>query len=140
MAVGAAVVGAAALLGVLPVTVGAGTTLLAGQPVPTWLPVVALVLGSTVAAYLAGAAGLARLGATAGSLVSLSEVLFAVLVAWLLLGEWPAPIQLAGGVLVVAGVVLARTGSAASEDAPVPTELEELAGGRPARLRRQPPR
>lgn len=140
MAVGAAVVGAAALLGVLPVTVGAGTTLLAGQPVPTWLPVVALVLGSTVAAYLAGAAGLARLGATAGSLVSLSEVLFAVLVAWLLLGEWPAPIQLAGGVLVVAGVVLARTGSAASEDAPVPTELEELAGGRPARLRRRPPR
>lgn len=114
MVVGAAVVAGAGLLGVLPITVGAGTTELAGQSTPAWLPVAALVLGSTVLAYLAGAAGLARLGATSGSVVGLSEVLFAVLAAWALLGQWPTPAQLAGGALVVAGVVLAQTGGAAA--------------------------
>ncbi len=116
--VGAAAVALAGLLGVLPVSFGAGTTTLAGRPVPVWVPLLALVLGSTVLAYLAGAAGLARLGATAGSLVSLSEVLFAVLTAWVLLGEWPTPVQLLGGALVVAGVVLARRGSGLPAVAP----------------------
>jgi drug/metabolite transporter (DMT)-like permease len=38
----------------------------------------------------------------------LTEVLFAVLFAWLLLGELPAPIQLAGGVLIIIGVLAVR--------------------------------
>jgi drug/metabolite transporter (DMT)-like permease len=40
--------------------------------------------------------------------VSLTEVLFAVIWAWLLLGELPGPVQLLGGVLIVGGVVLVR--------------------------------
>jgi drug/metabolite transporter (DMT)-like permease len=44
------------------------------------------------------------------SFVGLTEVLFAVLFAWLLLGELPAPVQLAGGVLIIAGVVAVRVG------------------------------
>ena len=111
MVVGAVAVAAAGLLGVLPVTFGASTTVLAGQATAAWLPVAALVLLSTVLAYLAGAAGLARVGATTGSLVGLSEVLFAVLAAWLLIGEWPTPIQFAGAALVIAGVVLTQTGT-----------------------------
>jgi drug/metabolite transporter (DMT)-like permease len=35
-------------------------------------------------------------------------VLFAVIWAWLLLGELPGPIQLLGGLLIVGGVVLVR--------------------------------
>lgn len=114
MLVGAAVVGCAALLGVLPVTFGAATTTLAGRSVPSWLPVLALVLVSTVLAYVAGSAGTVRTGAGAGSLLSLSEVLFAVLVAWLLLGERPAPIQVVGAGLVLGGIVLAQTGATAA--------------------------
>jgi hypothetical protein len=51
-----------------------------------------------------------------GSFVSLAEVLFAVLFAWLLLGQLPALVQLAGGALIVAGVALVRA--------------DELRGGR----------
>jgi hypothetical protein len=48
------------------------------------------------------------LGSKVASFVSLTEVLFAVIWAWLLLGELPGPIQLLGGVLIVGGVVLVR--------------------------------
>ena len=109
MVVGAVAVGLAALTGALPVTFGDATTELAGHGAPTWVPLLTLVLVSTVLAYLTGAAGLARLGPTAGSLIGLSEVLFAVLAAWVLLGEWPTLVQLGGAVLVLSGVVLAQS-------------------------------
>ena len=35
-------------------------------------------------------------------------MLFAVLIAWLVLDELPTPVQLAGGALIVAGVALVR--------------------------------
>ena len=44
------------------------------------------------------------------SFVALGEVLAAVLWAWLLLGELPRTIQLAGGALVLAGVVVVKLG------------------------------
>lgn len=110
LVVGAVVVGVAALVGLVPVAFGAATTSLAGRTTSAWVPALALVLGCTVVAYLAGAAGMARLGATTGSLVSLAEVLFAVLTAWLLLGQRVTPVQLVGTALVVVGVGLAITG------------------------------
>ena len=56
-------------------------------------------------------APLARiLGSTVASFVGLTEVLFAVLFAWLLLGELPGLVQLAGGVLIISGVVAVRLG------------------------------
>ena len=42
------------------------------------------------------------------SFVGLTEVLFAVLFAWLFLGQLPTVMQLVGGVLIVAGVALVR--------------------------------
>jgi len=48
------------------------------------------------------------LGSKVASFASLTEVLFAVIWAWLLLGELPGPIQLLGGLLIVGGVVLVR--------------------------------
>ncbi len=108
IAVGAVVVAAAGLVGALPVVVGDATTVLAGRVTSAWVPVLGLVLLSTVTAYLAGAAGLARTGASAGSLLGLSEVLFAVLAAAVLLDEQPTGVQLAGAALVVTGVVLTR--------------------------------
>ena len=67
-----------------------------------------MVLVSTSAAYLLGIAGGSRLGSRVASFVGLVEVLFAVLAAWVLLGDLPAPIQFAGGALILAGVVLVK--------------------------------
>jgi len=61
-------------------------------------------------AYLLGTVAARRLGAGVASFVGLTEVLFAVLFAWLLLGELPAPVQLAGGVLIIGGVAAVRRG------------------------------
>ena len=65
---------------------------------------------AAAAAYLLGTFATRRLGSTVASFVGLSEVLFAILFAWLLLGELPHPVQLVGGVLIVLGVVAVRAG------------------------------
>ena len=44
------------------------------------------------------------------SFAALLEVLFAVVFAWLLLGQLPRPVQLVGGLFVLAGVVLVKLG------------------------------
>ena len=46
------------------------------------------------------------------SFVGLTEVLFAVLWAWLLLGELPGLLQLVGGVILLAGVAAVQRGQA----------------------------
>ena len=81
---------------------------LAGWATHWLVPVAGLVLISTVAAYLAGIVAAQRLGPKVASFAALTEVMFAVLAAWLMLGELPGLIQLAGGVLIVAGVVCVR--------------------------------
>ncbi|MFG1794358.1 EamA family transporter [Nocardia sp. NPDC049149] len=110
----------AGVAGVLPLVFGGGTATLAAQHIPAAVSLALLVLLSTVVAYLSSVAGAARLGSTLMSLVLLSEVLFAVVLAWLLLGESIRPVQLAGGVLVVAGIALARgsAGRRAAERVP----------------------
>lgn len=69
----------------------------------------AVILGmSTVLAYLLGIEGGARLGTRVASFVGLNEVLFSIVATWALLGELPAPIQFAGGALILTEVVLVR--------------------------------
>jgi len=43
-------------------------------------------------------------------------VLFALLLAWLLLGELPRPVQLLGGVVLIAGVVVVKLGEGRAAD------------------------
>jgi drug/metabolite transporter (DMT)-like permease len=77
----------------------------------SWVvPVIALALIPTAIAYTIGIMGIARLRPRFASLVGLSEVMFAVLAAWLLLGEAVTPIQAVGGAVVLAGLALARQG------------------------------
>ena len=59
-------------------------------------------------AYVASIGASRRLGAKLASFVGLTEVLFAVLFAWILLGQLPGFMQLAGGLFIVGGVVLVR--------------------------------
>lgn len=96
------------LVGVSPIAVSGADTRLLAWTVPWSVPLAVVVGVSTLAAYLFGIAGSTRLGARVASFVGLLEVLFAVLAAWVLLGDLPAPVQLAGGVLILAGVVLVK--------------------------------
>lgn len=107
-AVGAVVLGIAALVGVVPVTFVAADTVLAGTSVSWLVPVGLLVVVATVIAYVLGISAVVRLGTRIASFVSLTEVLFAVLIAWVLVAQMPGPSQLAGGVCIVTGIVVIR--------------------------------
>ena len=77
----------------------------------SWVvPVVALAVIPTAIAYTLGIMGIARLRPRFASLVGLSEVMFAVLAAWVLLGEAITLTQAVGGAVVLAGLALARQG------------------------------
>jgi drug/metabolite transporter (DMT)-like permease len=75
----------------------------------SWLvPVLGLSLVAAVVAYVTGIVAARVLGAKVASFAGLTEVLFAVGFAWLLLGQVLSPVQLVGGVLVLAGIALVR--------------------------------
>ena len=108
LAVAAGALTVTALLGLMPMRAATGDVVLAGTVLPWWAPVVGLSLVAAALAYATGIAATRRLGSKVASFVGLTEVMFSVLFAWLLLGELPMPIQLAGGVLIVAGVLAVR--------------------------------
>ncbi|WP_150690744.1 DMT family transporter [Pandoraea communis] len=70
-----------------------------------WAALVAIAVCSTVIAILTFFAGLQRLGAGRASMLSTLEPVVTVLLAAVLLGETLTAPQLAGGVLILAGVV-----------------------------------
>lgn len=117
MLVGSALLLLLSAVGVAPLAFAFVDVRLAGAVLPWWLPVAIVVVVSTAAAYLLGIAGGARMGSRLASFVGLLEVLSAVLAAWVLLGDLPAPIQLLGGVLILGGVVLVRLQREAPEAA-----------------------
>jgi len=98
----------AGAVGIVPVAWAPVTIEMAGLSVPWWLQVAILGLYAAAFAYASGIMANRRLGSKLGSFIGLSEVLFAVLWAWLLLGEMPAVIQLVGGAAILAGVVLIK--------------------------------
>ncbi|HHU08682.1 MAG TPA: EamA family transporter [Intrasporangiaceae bacterium] len=113
--VGAIALGLLGFLGVLPMRTGAGTVELIGFDVPSWVAFGELILVAAAAAYVLAIVAARRLGSTVASFVGLTEVLFAILFAWLLLSELPRPIQLLGGVLILGGVIAVRLGERARE-------------------------
>ncbi|MBF4461469.1 MULTISPECIES: EamA family transporter [unclassified Rathayibacter] len=110
---GAMVVGAGLLIvlgavGAVHLRASFGSVVFLGADVPWFMPAAVILGMSTVLAYLLGIQGSSRLGTRIASFVGLTEVLFSIAAAWLLLGELPAPIQFAGGALILGGVVLVR--------------------------------
>ena len=106
--VGAALLLIAGAAGILPLTAHAGVTILADQAVGWWLPVALLILMSAVLAYPTGIVAVRRLGSSLASFVSLTEVIFAVVFAFVLLGQQPGPMQLVGGALILTGIALVK--------------------------------
>jgi drug/metabolite transporter (DMT)-like permease len=106
-------VGALALLALgavraLPVRATFGDVDFAGHRTSWLVPVIGLSFVAAAVAYVAGIGAARILGPRLASFVGLLEVVFAVLVAWALLGELPTGLQLAGGALIVAGVAMVR--------------------------------
>jgi drug/metabolite transporter (DMT)-like permease len=108
MCTGAAALGLLGWAGLVPLTVRTGQVTVLGHPVSWLLPVAGLALISSVVPYVAGIAAARRLGAKLASFAGLAEVLFAILFAWVLLGQLPTAMQIVGGVFILAGVALVR--------------------------------
>jgi drug/metabolite transporter (DMT)-like permease len=97
-----------------------------------WLWIATLALISTVGAVTAFTLGLARVGPSTASIVSTIEPVVTVGLVMALFGERLAPVQLAGGVLVIAAVVLLQLrgsvrGHVPSADRPAPASARATA-------------
>jgi drug/metabolite transporter (DMT)-like permease len=129
MCLAAAGLAAAGVTGLLPMTASTGRVHLLGHRVSWIVPMLGLSLLAAVIAYVAGIGAARRLGAKLASFACLSEVLFAILFAWLLLGQLPSAVQFLGGAFILGGVAMVR--------------LDELRPSRapagPARPPAQPP-
>ncbi|GAA5164370.1 EamA family transporter [Ornithinimicrobium tianjinense] len=123
MAIGAAALALAGAVGLVPMAWSTSAVSLAGVEAPFWVPLLWLGVGAAALAYVTGIVAARALGAKVSSFVGLAEVMFAVLWAWLLLGELPAPVQLLGGLLILAGVVAVKIDERDDES---PIEVEPV--------------
>lgn len=114
MAIGGLMLLTAGLAGLVPMQAAFIPVTIASMQLPWWVPL--LWLGFVVAAlaYGTGVAATRYLGAKVASFVGLTEVMFAVLAAWLLLGEMPAAVQLLGGLFIIVGVICVKIDEPAS--------------------------
>lgn len=136
LVVGAVAVALLGLTGVMPLTFTTNDVVFAGITTSAIVPVLILGVVSTAIAYTLGISGVARLRPGFASLVGLAEVLFAVLWAWLLVGEAMTFTQAIGGAVVLSGLALARQGDryieVAASTCPDGGAVDEVASG-PAR-------
>ncbi len=110
LVVGAAALLLAALVGAIELQGSTHSVSYVDWTVPFWVPIVGLGAVAGAIAYVPGIAASRLLGSRLASFVALFEVLFAIVFAWILLDELPGGIQLAGGALVLAGVVVVKLG------------------------------
>ena len=89
----------------------------AGLDVDPWVAIVLLGLVTAALAYGTGIAASRVLGSRLTSFVALSEVVLAVVWAWVLLGQLPGAIQFLGGALVLVGVIGVKLGERTVEHA-----------------------
>ena len=91
-------------LGVMPLATPRVDVLFLGHAVSWLWPALGLALVAAVVAYVTGITGTRILGARLSSFLGLTEVLFAVTFAWLLLGEALSLLQLVGAAVILAGL------------------------------------
>ena len=128
LAVGALGLLAAAALGWLPMAASTQPVDLAGWFAPWWVAVVELAIVAGAIAYATGIGAARLLGGTVASFVGLSEVLFAIVFAWVLVGEAMSPVQVLGGAAILAGVIAVKLGEGrALPDETVPADDVDVA-------------
>ena len=132
LAVGGAALAVAGGTGLLPLAAPRTEVTLLETHVSWLVPVLGLALVAAVIAYVTGITGARLLGAKVASFVGLTEVLFAVIFAWVLLGQSLGTMQLTGGVLVLVGIALVRVDELRSPTAaPVLTPHEDVLAAQP---------
>ncbi|MBL1100714.1 EamA family transporter [Streptomyces coffeae] len=82
---------------------------LGGARVPAILLLAWIVLVATVVAYLTGVLSVRRLSPQVAGVVACLEAVIATVLAWVLLDEHLGPVQVVGGVVVLAGALIAQT-------------------------------
>jgi drug/metabolite transporter (DMT)-like permease len=87
---------------------------------PAWVLLAFIVVLGTFTTFTLGLWSIKILKATRSGIVATSEVLFAFLAAWLILGETLNAVQLVGAAIVLVGVILAQS---ARENRAVETDL-----------------
>jgi drug/metabolite transporter (DMT)-like permease len=110
LASGTVVLALLGVVGILPMNATTASPVYAGTTLDWWTPLILLGVVTAGFAYCTGIAATRRLGSRLSSFVALLEVVAGVTFAWLLLDQLPGPVQLAGGLLIVAGVVLVKLG------------------------------
>lgn len=122
------VVGAVALaitgaVGLLPMEATFTDVPFLGGTAPWWVLLLTVGAVSTAFAYVAGIAAIGMLGSRLAAFLGLSEVVFAGIVGWILIGEALGPLQILGGGLILAGIVCVRLERRAIEPFGVAVEL-----------------
>jgi drug/metabolite transporter (DMT)-like permease len=121
---GALVLGMLGVTGLLPMDATTASPSYAVGDVPWWLPLAGLGVITAGFAYCMGIAASRRLGSRLSSFVALLEVVAGVTFAWLLLDQLPGPLQLVGGMLIIAGVIVVKLGE--RPPAPRPAAIATL--------------
>ncbi|MFR9676485.1 EamA family transporter [Streptomyces sp. TR06-5] len=94
-----------------------------GTPVPGLLLLAWIVLAATVVAYITGVVSVRLLSPQVAGVVACLEAVVATVLAWVLLGEHLSLPQVAGGVLVLTGALIAQRST------PVGASPEPVAAG-----------
>ncbi|MDR7273647.1 EamA family transporter [Catenuloplanes atrovinosus] len=118
-------------VGLLPFTADFGDVTLLGSAVPWFVPLSVVAIFGTAIAYATGIFGAGRLGSRLASFIGLLEVVFASVFAWLLLGENLTITQLAGGVLILAGIASVHAAPPQISDVAPVTDETGVAGAEP---------
>jgi drug/metabolite transporter (DMT)-like permease len=96
-----------------------------GPGLPVWALMVWGVLMGTVAPFLLVLGSLRRIGAQRAGIVGTTEPLWAALIGLALLGETFTPVQAVGGLVVLAGVIVAET-ARSSDTGITPGEFPQI--------------
>jgi drug/metabolite transporter (DMT)-like permease len=94
--------------------------------VPLWVLVAWIVVLGAVVPFWLSIAALQHLAPTTAGLVATVEPVFASIVAWLWLEQVLSGWQIAGGVVVLTGIVLAQTARSAPSPSPLPETTAAL--------------
>jgi drug/metabolite transporter (DMT)-like permease/prolyl-tRNA editing enzyme YbaK/EbsC (Cys-tRNA(Pro) deacylase) len=101
---------------------------------PVWLLCAWVVVLGSILPYLLVTGALGHLPTTSVSILAMVEPVIAAAMAWLVLHEQLPAIQIAGGALVLTGVVLAETARAGSMPLPTTPEVPPPTGARSSKM------
>ena len=110
LSTGALVLALLGVVGILPMHGTSAPVAYADNTLTWWVPLVLLGVVTAGFAYCTGIEASRRLGSRLSSFVALLEVVAGVTFAWLLLDQLPGTVQLLGGALIIAGVVVVKLG------------------------------